>query len=505
MEEPIAFLSGVEQLLKAKRSLQQELVEAESRNERVETSESTLRHHVVGSRAKLRESRANCKVLQERLDRSQSTAERLKSEKKSLERYLVASWLKVRELQVECEALSDSLGESRGTVEKLQFSETSLQERVRYLETELAALKREGEIELETLKKKGETELATLKREGEMELETLRKKGETELATLKRDAEAEREALKSKGETSVACLEQFLYEGLCQVGTQSWASGSPDFKVVLKDAEGIGPVGSQAKIWLAAIPGLTQASTGGSAQDRALRMFVKGHLLNAEASLDDVHGIVQAMEREESLGLTLALVFGFVRVMLKRTVAAQANVSIARALILLRCLELVYVHVSCARILMALGEMFAQMQEPLKLAVQESCLVAGLVEWLRRLLGGQESVLAECVLVEAQKKRDSIKAEEAELVRHGDCLIIVKDSEETRMSIAFVWPSGFRVASGQGIRFFIGEQVEAVALQKSGEVVRLFGDAVRRTRPRLLTPGSRNGFVDIWEGSPSVN
>jgi hypothetical protein len=32
--------------------------------------------------------------------------------------------------------------------------------------------------------------------------------------------------------------------------------------------------------------------------------------------------------------------------------------------------------------------MFAQMREILKLAAQESCLVAGLVEWLRQLLGG---------------------------------------------------------------------------------------------------------------------
>jgi chromosome segregation ATPase len=107
--ELTAYRSGVEQLLKAKQSLQQGLGEAESRNERVETSESTLRYHVVGSRAKLRESRANFKVLQERLDRSQLTAERLTGEKKFLGKYLVASSVKLRELQVECEALSDSL------------------------------------------------------------------------------------------------------------------------------------------------------------------------------------------------------------------------------------------------------------------------------------------------------------------------------------------------------------------------------------------------------------
>jgi hypothetical protein len=59
--------------------------------------------HVAGSRAKLRESRANFKVLQEKLDRPQSTAERLTSEKKSLEKkslgkYLVVLWVNVREL-----------------------------------------------------------------------------------------------------------------------------------------------------------------------------------------------------------------------------------------------------------------------------------------------------------------------------------------------------------------------------------------------------------------------
>jgi hypothetical protein len=84
-------------------------------------------------------------------------------------------------------------------------------------------------------------------------------------------------------------------------------------------------------------------------------------------------------------------------------------------------------------------------------------------------------------------------------------LIIVKGFEGRRMSIAFVWPSGFRVAAGRGIDFIIGEQVEVVALQRCGEVVRLFGDAVRRVRFRLLAGGSRNGFVDIWEGSPSAD
>jgi hypothetical protein len=114
------------------------------------------------------------------------------------------------------------------------------------------------------------------------------------------------------------------------------------------------------------------------------------------------------------------------------------------------------------------------MQELLKPAVQESCLVAGLVEWLQRLLDGQEPALAECVLVEAQKRKDSIKAEEAEMVRHGNCLTVIGGFEGMRMSIAFVWPSGFRLAAGQDINFFVGEQVQVVALQKRGEVVRLF-------------------------------
>lgn len=42
-------------------------------------------------------------------------------------------------------------------------------------------------------------------------------------------------------------------------------------------------------------------------------MFIKCHQLDAEVSLDNVHGIVQGMEHEGSLSLTLALVLGFVR------------------------------------------------------------------------------------------------------------------------------------------------------------------------------------------------
>lgn len=117
-----------------------------------------------------------------------------------------------------------------------------MRERARYLERELAALKIIGETKLVTLKGKGEAEL---------------------------------EALKRNEEAYVTYLEQFYYTGLYQVSTQSWASGSPDPKVILKDAEWIGPVGYQAKIWHAAIPGLTQTSIGGSVQDRVLRMFIK--------------------------------------------------------------------------------------------------------------------------------------------------------------------------------------------------------------------------------------
>lgn len=85
----------------------------------------------------------------------------------------------------------------------------------------------------------------------------------------------------------------------------------------------------------------------------------------------------------------------------------------------------------------------------------------------------------------------------------GDCLI-VKGFEEVRMSIAFVWPS-LRVADGRGINFFIGEQVGIVALQRYGEVERLFGDVVCRMRFRLLRGGSRDGFVDIRKDSPPAS
>jgi hypothetical protein len=127
----------------------------------------------------------------------------------------------------------------------------SLQERVRYLEVELVALKRGEEAELATLKRKEEAKLSTLKRKREAELVTSKRKGEAGLATLKR-----------KGKASVACLEQFLYEGLCQVSTQSWTSCSLDLSIVLKDADEIGPVSYQVNIWLAAILGLPQASGG---------------------------------------------------------------------------------------------------------------------------------------------------------------------------------------------------------------------------------------------------
>jgi hypothetical protein len=126
-------------------------------------------------------------------------------------------------------------------------------------------------------------------------------------------------------------------------------------------------------------------------------MFIKHHQLDAEVSLDDVHGIVQGMEHEGSLSLTLALVLGFVRKVFERVVAALASFNIVRALILLRCVKLVSIHVSCVRVLAAIREIFVQMNQLLKPAAQESCLVTGIVEWLQVLLDGEES-LADWVL-----------------------------------------------------------------------------------------------------------
>jgi hypothetical protein len=99
-------------------------------------------------------------------------------------------------------------------------------------------------------------------------------------------------------------------------------------------------------------------------------MFIKCHQLDAEVSLDDLHGIVEGTEHEASLGLTLAFALGFVRKILERAVAAQASFSIARALIMLRCVELLYTHVSCVGVLAAVREIFARMKQLLKSAAQ---------------------------------------------------------------------------------------------------------------------------------------
>jgi len=82
--------------------------------------------------------------------------------------------------------------------------------------------------------------------------------------------------------------------------------------------------------------------------------------------------------------------------------------------------ELVYIHVSCIGVLAAVRKIFAWMKQLLKSTAQESCLVAGLVVWLRVLSDGEES-LADWVPFKVQKKIHAVEAEEAEMLRHGDC------------------------------------------------------------------------------------
>jgi hypothetical protein len=229
-----------------------------------------------------------------------------------------------------------------------------------------------------------------------------------------------------------------------------------------------------------------------------LRLFFQGHQCDAEISLDDIHGIVQCMQGESLLELVLALVLGFVRNMLERAVATEASFGLARALILLRCLELVYLHVGHFGMLAAVREIFKQMERLLKSAAQRSCLVAGLVDWLSMVLEREKLVsLAHCVLVKARERKESIKAEgtEVEMVPHEECLIMVRGSE-LKMSIAFVWPCGFRLTARQGIEFVAGDEVAVVPMERQAEVKRLFGDAVRRMRITVRADGGRKGFVD---------
>ena len=443
--ELAGYRFGVARLLKTKESLRQDLGESRVANERVEASERTLRDHYVGSQAQLSEVREEKEVLLRDLDVSRSKIRDLEAHGVSLGEHLVASWVKVSELRGRGMAMSASLVESRRRPKGLESSESGLKEQVPRLEAEVAELKDEREA-------------------------------------------------------SVACFEQFLYEGLGRISAQSWASGYPDLKLVLRDAENLGSVGSQASIWLAAIPGLAEASPGVSAQDRAFHLFIQGHQHHPEVSLDDICGIAEGMKGEKSLKFVLALILGYVRGVSEHAVAEETSFSVARALILVRCVELVYLHVGQDEALEAVRGVFAGMEQMMKSACQESCLVAGLAEWLTRVLKGKRTLsLWRWVVLKARERNESVKAAEADLVRHGDCLIIVKGFEMGMMSMTFSWPSEFRLEMGRGLIFRVGGKVEVVSVEASGPAIDLFDDAFSRMIAKLPTSGMRGRFVDRGE------
>jgi hypothetical protein len=66
--------------------------------------------------------------------------------------------------------------------------------------------------------------------------------------------------------------------------------------------------------------------------------------------------------------------------MVERAVATEAGFSIARALILLRCIELLFSHVGHVGMLAEIREIFAKIDRLLGTAAQQSCLIAGFME-----------------------------------------------------------------------------------------------------------------------------
>lgn len=418
-----------------------------------------------------------------------SAVKRLLSLKRGLRTDLNDSRLTVGHLQAENADVVDQSRESQSIVQRLQEDVRLAEER------EVRLVERMGKVKgvLQSDNAKAQSKIVTLEtgeRGLNRALSVSRATNEMLAASEARlkvtTSAAWQEVLKLRGRNAEMGGALGQVHRILQAETLP-VDGTPHMNMLESDLAAMKGVvwRSQAQDWLAAIPGLRETAQAErrEVQELAFHVFVQGDQLDVEVSLNDIYDIVEGMD--ESLKMVVALVLGFVRKQVASARTAEVEFNVARSLVLLRCLELVYLHVhDHAAMLMVVREVFDKLGEKIAGVMQHSCLVAGLAKWLTIVLSGRKSLgLVHCIVSQAKYDNTLLVVEAVHMMPHEKCLIMVKSFESNDQSLTVVWLSSFSLqVERRGLGFLVGEEIFVLGkeLENQRAVMRLFSDAISR-------------------------
>jgi hypothetical protein len=198
----------------------------------------------------------------------------------------------------------------------------------------------------------------------------------------------------------------------------------------------------EAHVWLQNLRGLAFASsTGLSCEKQALRLFEQGTKDHSDASLDDIFEMVEGLVGVPSLAKVLCPILTYIRYQGKR--AKESEMDSRKAVILLRCIGLVYLHVRHSHRLQPLREEFWAMQSCFEQPARRSALVALLLGWLAQAMGsGTDRTLSSYIMARLLDEL-SIDLNGVRIVSCGSCVVVVCAGE-----VYFRWPENFRLMVG---------------------------------------------------------
>jgi hypothetical protein len=210
----------------------------------------------------------------------------------------------------------------------------------------------------------------------------------------------------------------------------------------------------EANRWLHNLRGLASASaTGFSGRGHALRLFEKGTKDRSDVSLDDIVEMVEGLAGAPSLVKVLCPIWAYIRYQGKRV--KEWGIDTAKAVILLRSIELVYLHVRHSHRLRPLREEFLGMRSCLEKPAERSALVALLLEWLTQAMeSSDEWTLASHITARAQFS-SSIDMSGVKIVSCGTCVVVVCE-----MRVYFRWPENFRLLVEAGLHLVVDDLPE---------------------------------------------
>jgi hypothetical protein len=209
------------------------------------------------------------------------------------------------------------------------------------------------------------------------------------------------------------------------------------------------PLELRTASWLFIAPELASTASERSCRENALRLFVSSSTDPSNVSLDNISSMAAAASIE-SLPLVIASILVFVQ---RR--AQGPRFSTAGAIVFLRCIELVLLHLQGTSFQSSLQMYLHQAEELLVPPIGESALAAGFFQWVKAAFAGDSvhslsHYVADCAKALGRSLSPASRPD-LQLIAEDRSMIIHSDSTSDRLH--YLRPGQFKL--GFLRRFFL--------------------------------------------------